>query len=69
MAHVKGQVLGTVIIFPDFQVVATVPELISVIDAQNSEALSAPQYLFVIVIGITGKRLKTNLHEIKHGYK
>jgi DUF917 family protein len=40
----------------DFQVIATVPDLISVIDAQNGEALGTPEYrygLLVIVIGIT----------------
>ncbi|TFY61253.1 hypothetical protein EVG20_g7127 [Dentipellis fragilis] len=39
------------------EVIAAVPDLICVIDAQNGEALGTPEYrygLFVLVIGITG---------------
>lgn len=43
--------------YEGIQMIATVPDLISVLDAQDGEAIGTPDYrygLLVIVIGITG---------------
>lgn len=57
---------STVKLIIETKVIASVPDLISVIDAQSGEALGTPEYrygLFVLVIGIAGSPRWTSSEE------